>query len=161
MAHASEVTGLAFDMASNYLAACNRGGIVQLYSLDSMMRLRVIFSFTINQDIPKAIAFGQIGGDQCNILVFGLYNGQVWVLYEIMMLYYKQTDSRSYTFKGLDGKLVNTIKTGDLMCMCYEEIKWNDINLITAAMWMLMLKKCVLHRQSCTRCSIISPSFWG
>ena len=141
MACASEVTGLAFDMASNYLAACNRRGIVQLYSLDSMMRLRVIFSFAINQDMPKAITFGQIGGDWHDILVFDLYNGQVWIPYEIMMLHYKQTDSRSHTFKGLDGKLVNTVKTGSLMCVCYEEIKWNDINLMAAAMQMLMLKK--------------------
>lgn len=77
MARPSEVTGLAFDAASNNLAACNRGGVVQLYSLDSRMGLRVIFSLTINQEIPKAVAFGHIGGDRRDVLVFGLHNGKM------------------------------------------------------------------------------------
>jgi hypothetical protein len=76
MARPSEVTGLAFDATSNYLAACNRDGIVQLYALDSMMALRVIFSLTVDQDIPKAIAFGQMG-DSRDVLVFGLHNGKM------------------------------------------------------------------------------------
>lgn len=77
MARPYEVTGLTFDTASNYLAACNCDGIVQLYALDSMMALRVIFSLTVDQDIPKAIAFGQMGGDSHDIMVFGLHNGKM------------------------------------------------------------------------------------
>jgi hypothetical protein len=77
MARPSEITGLAFDTTSNYLAACNRDGIVQLYALDSMMALRVLFSLTVDQEIPKAIAFGQMGGDNRDVMVFGLHNGKM------------------------------------------------------------------------------------
>lgn len=80
MARPSEVTGLAFDATSNYLAACNREGIIQLYALDSMMALRVLFSVTVDQEIPKAIAFGQMGGDGRDVVVFGLHNGKMLVL---------------------------------------------------------------------------------
>ena len=77
MVHPSEITGLAFDATSNYLAACNRNGMVQLYVLDSMMTLRVLFSLTVDQEIPKAIAFGQMGGDNHDVMVFGLHNGKM------------------------------------------------------------------------------------
>jgi hypothetical protein len=77
MARPSEITGLAFDPTSNYLAACNRDGIVQLYALDSMMALRVLFSVTVDQEIPKAIAFGQMGGNSRDVVVFGLHNGKM------------------------------------------------------------------------------------
>jgi indole-3-glycerol phosphate synthase len=77
MARPSEITGLAFDSTSNYLAACNREGIVQLYALDSMMGLRVLFSVTVDQEIPKAIAFGQVGENNRDVMVFGLHNGKM------------------------------------------------------------------------------------
>ena len=77
VARPSEITGLAFDTVSSYLAACNREGVVQLYGLDTNMSLRVVFSLTINQEIPKAVAFGQIRGDMRDVIVFGLHNGKM------------------------------------------------------------------------------------
>ncbi|KAG6839163.1 hypothetical protein C0991_005323, partial [Blastosporella zonata] len=77
IAHASEVTGLAFDAATNHLAVCNRSGIVQLYGLDSTMTLRNEFSILVNEDIPKAIAFGHLGGDKHDILAFRMHSGKL------------------------------------------------------------------------------------
>jgi hypothetical protein len=78
MAHPSEVTGLAFDTTTGYLAAANREGIVQLYAIDGLMSMRNIFSTTLGgQDIPKAIAFGQTVGNNKDLLVFGLHHGTV------------------------------------------------------------------------------------
>jgi hypothetical protein len=76
MAYPSEVTGLAFEPAADHLAACNRDGMVQLYSVDTLLALRNIFSLHVDKDIPKAIAFR---GDR-NVLVFGLHRGKTYVI---------------------------------------------------------------------------------
>ena len=76
IARPSEILSLAFDAASNYLAATNRDGIVQLYALEATMKIRNIFSISIGgKDIPKAVAFGHMGGNSRNLLVFGLNHG--------------------------------------------------------------------------------------
>jgi hypothetical protein len=41
------------------------------------MALRVLFSTAIDQEIPKAIAFGQVGGNNRDVVVFGLHNGKM------------------------------------------------------------------------------------
>lgn len=76
MAYPSEVTSLAFESAAEHLAACNRDGVVQLYSVDTLLGLRNIFSLHVEKDIPKAIAFR---GDR-NILMFGLHSGKTYVI---------------------------------------------------------------------------------
>ena len=76
IAHPSEILSLTFDAASNYLAVTNRDGIVQLYALAAMMKIRNIFSISISsKDILKAIAFGHMGSNSRNLLVFGLNHG--------------------------------------------------------------------------------------
>ena len=60
MANPGEITGLAFDAASNHLAVCNRNSVVQVFAIKAMMKLRVIFSVTISDYVPKAIAYGQM-----------------------------------------------------------------------------------------------------
>ena len=79
VASPSEITGLTYDVATNYLAACNRSAVIQLYAIDPMMILRNIFSVTIGDYIPRSIAFGPLNGENRNILVFGLHNGEMCV----------------------------------------------------------------------------------
>jgi hypothetical protein len=38
---------------------------------------RIVFSVTIDDYVPKAIAFGHMCGDTRAVLAFGLYDGQV------------------------------------------------------------------------------------
>lgn len=79
IASPSEMTGLTYDAATNYLAACNRRGVVQLFAIDTMVKLCSVFSVTIGDYIPRAIAFGPLNGENRNILVFGLHNGEMCV----------------------------------------------------------------------------------
>jgi hypothetical protein len=44
------------------------------------MKTRVLFSVTIQDFVPKAIAFGHLRGNTRDVLTFGLYNGQMSVL---------------------------------------------------------------------------------
>ena len=76
MAYFLEVTGLAFEPAANHLAACNQEGTVQLYSVNTLLALRNIFSLCVDKDIPKAIAFQ---GDR-NVIMFGLHSGKTYVI---------------------------------------------------------------------------------
>ena len=73
----SEITSLAFDAASNHLAVANRNGIVQLYTIDTMMKLRNVFSVVLPQDIPRAVAFGQTDMGKRSLVVFGLHHGNI------------------------------------------------------------------------------------
>jgi hypothetical protein len=73
-----EITGLAFDASSNHLAAYNRNSIMQLFSIDGLMLPRAVFSVTIDNFVPKAIAFSQMCSDDTRaVLVFGLWDGQM------------------------------------------------------------------------------------
>jgi hypothetical protein len=75
IARPSEITSLTFDAASNLLAACNREGAVQVFVIESNMKLRNTLSVAIANEIPKVIAFGQMGRDKRDILIFGLHSG--------------------------------------------------------------------------------------
>lgn len=79
VASPSEMTGLAYDPATNYLATCNRSAVVQLFAIDTMVILRNMFSVTIGDYVPRAIAFGPLSGENRNILVFGLHNREMCV----------------------------------------------------------------------------------
>ena len=79
VASPSEMTGLAYDPATNYLATCNRSAVVQLFAIDTMVILPNMFSVTIGDYVPRAIAFGPLSGENRNILVFGLHNREMCV----------------------------------------------------------------------------------
>ncbi|KAJ7840031.1 WD40-repeat-containing domain protein [Mycena leptocephala] len=75
-----EITGFAFDAVSNRFAVCNRNGVVQVYTLDVTMNLSLLYSKSIPNGSPKAIAFGATNGNERDILIFNLYSGHVDVL---------------------------------------------------------------------------------
>lgn len=79
VAQPSEITGLAYEAASNRLAVCNWSAVVQLFAIDEMVTLRNVVSVTIcaGECVPKSIAFGPINGEDRHLLVFGLHDGQV------------------------------------------------------------------------------------
>lgn len=72
-----EITGLAFNNQSNRLAMTNRNSVVQLYNVDSAMALLVIFSVTINDFVPSSVSFTASEGAVHNVMVFGLYDGNM------------------------------------------------------------------------------------
>ncbi|KAJ6529252.1 WD40-repeat-containing domain protein [Mycena capillaripes] len=76
----AEITGLAFDPPSNRLAVCNRGGMVQVYTLGTTMSLQEVFTLELKNAAPRAIAFGQMYGNERDIMVFGLYGGDIHTL---------------------------------------------------------------------------------
>ncbi|KAJ7836737.1 WD40-repeat-containing domain protein [Mycena leptocephala] len=76
-----EITGLAFDAVSNRFALCNRNGVVQVYRLDASMTIHSLYSKTVPNGSPKAIAFGATSGSERDILVFNLYSGHVDIIH--------------------------------------------------------------------------------
>ncbi|KAJ6540095.1 WD40-repeat-containing domain protein [Mycena sp. CBHHK59/15] len=76
----AEITGLAFDPVSNRVAICHRKGVVQVYALDSAMKLHLIYSICISDCAAKAIAFGETFGNERDVLVFGMYDGAIYSL---------------------------------------------------------------------------------
>ncbi|KAJ7037649.1 WD40-repeat-containing domain protein [Mycena alexandri] len=76
----AEITGLAFDPASNRLTVCNRDSVVQAYTVERPLTLHNLFSVTIGDFVPKAIAFGEFRNNEAEIMVFGLYDGRVITL---------------------------------------------------------------------------------
>lgn len=105
VASPSEMTGLAYDAATNYLVACNRSSVVQLFAIDTMVILRNIFSITIGDYIPRAIAFGPLSGENRNILVFGLHNGEMWVWVNFWMFRCWRRDSSATLYAQAMAKL--------------------------------------------------------
>ncbi|KAJ7123789.1 WD40-repeat-containing domain protein, partial [Mycena crocata] len=85
----AEITGLAFDAPSNRLAVCHRGGMVQVYTVGITMPLSVVFSLALTNVAPRAVAFGQMHGNDRDLMVFGLYGGNI------------------HTLRGNDGTVVN------------------------------------------------------
>ncbi|KAF7289796.1 hypothetical protein MIND_01353800 [Mycena indigotica] len=75
-----EITGLAFDAPTNRLGVCHRGGVLQVYTLSAAMVLHEVFSFKIQNCVPRAIGFGSMNGDQRELLLFGLYCGKAYSL---------------------------------------------------------------------------------
>ncbi|CAK5282754.1 unnamed protein product [Mycena citricolor] len=77
MAGSSEVTGLAFDPATNRLAACHHGGIVQMFMLGAKMAEKEMFSLQIPCCVPGALGFGAMHNNERELLVSGLYCGVI------------------------------------------------------------------------------------
>ncbi|KAJ7220377.1 WD40-repeat-containing domain protein, partial [Mycena rebaudengoi] len=80
VANPAEITGLAFDAPSNRLAVCHRGGMVQVYTLGSTMSMQEVFTLELKNAVPRAIVFGQMHGNERDIMVFGLYGGDIYTL---------------------------------------------------------------------------------
>jgi hypothetical protein len=114
LAHPGEISGLAFEGASNRLAVINRNSLVQLLMVDSLMELRPIFSVTIDDCLPKAIAFGHTNGESQRILVFSMHDGRMYVFLYLLTL--GETDYGRYTLRGSDGKVEYSRNTGGMMC---------------------------------------------
>ncbi|KAJ6553886.1 hypothetical protein B0H10DRAFT_1968037 [Mycena sp. CBHHK59/15] len=77
----AEITGLAFDAPSSRLAVCHRGGMVQVHALGSTMSLQEVFTLELRNTVPRAIAFSQMYGNERDIMVFGLYGGDIHMLW--------------------------------------------------------------------------------
>ncbi|KAJ7067766.1 WD40-repeat-containing domain protein [Mycena belliarum] len=74
----AEISDLAFNAPSNRLAVCHRGGVVQVYTLGSNMILQQVFSLGLKDFVPRAIVFGEMTGNEKDIMVFGLYSGDIY-----------------------------------------------------------------------------------
>ncbi|KAF8235443.1 hypothetical protein L208DRAFT_1256887 [Tricholoma matsutake] len=57
VANPGEITGLAFNAASNHLAVCNQNSVVQMFTIDATMTPRIIFSIPISNYILDIILF--------------------------------------------------------------------------------------------------------
>ena len=77
VANPAEITGLAFAESSGRLAVCNRNAVVQMFTVDARMILHVVFSVSIEDYVPKMIAFAQSDGRSRNILLFRLHDGKM------------------------------------------------------------------------------------
>ncbi|KAF9457838.1 hypothetical protein BDZ94DRAFT_1325982 [Collybia nuda] len=89
-----EITAIAFEAGSNRLAICNRNLVVQIFLTGPNMDLHHVYSVVINDHVPKAIAFAQIGGEYKDIMTFGLYDGLI------------------HTLRGVDGTIHTTRSIG-------------------------------------------------
>ncbi|KAJ7079232.1 hypothetical protein B0H15DRAFT_804502 [Mycena belliarum] len=56
---------------------CHRGGVVQVYTLGSNMILQQVFSLGLKDFVPRAIVFGEMTGNEKDVMVFGLYSGDI------------------------------------------------------------------------------------
>jgi hypothetical protein len=77
LADAAEITGLAFDTSSSRIAVCHRKSTVQSYVIDSSLTPRPLFSVSIRNLVPKAVAFGEFKGSKRDVLVFRYHSGEV------------------------------------------------------------------------------------
>ena len=74
IANPSEITAITFESGSNRLAVANHNSIISLFRVGSKMDLHPIFTVSLKNHVPKALAFGQTGEDK-DIYTFGLYDG--------------------------------------------------------------------------------------
>ncbi|KAF7293372.1 hypothetical protein MIND_01114000 [Mycena indigotica] len=76
----AEITGLAFDLMTNRLAACHRGGILQIYTLRGATIRHEVCSFKIPNCTPQAVMFGSMFGNERELMLFGLHCGLVYTV---------------------------------------------------------------------------------
>ncbi|KAJ7079642.1 WD40-repeat-containing domain protein [Mycena belliarum] len=76
----AEITGIAFDETTNRLAACHRGGVFQVFTLNAKMSLKEVVLGTISRCTPGAVAFGEMHGNERELLVFGVHCGLVYTV---------------------------------------------------------------------------------
>lgn len=73
----SEITSIAFEPESNRLVTSNRNSVVQVFTAGSNVELYHIYSVVVDQHVPKAVAFSPGGGENKDILTFGIYDGKM------------------------------------------------------------------------------------
>ncbi|KAK7000155.1 WD40 repeat-like protein [Favolaschia claudopus] len=73
----AEITALCFDAASNRLVVVNRASTLYSFALNRDLSLRRLSVCGIADVVPKAVAFGDMKDQERQILVFGLFDGQV------------------------------------------------------------------------------------
>ncbi|KAJ7660940.1 WD40-repeat-containing domain protein [Mycena polygramma] len=76
----AEITGIAFDETTNRLAACHRGGVFQTFTLNAKMILKEVLMGKIAKCTPGAVAFGEMHGNERELLVFGVHCGLVYTV---------------------------------------------------------------------------------
>ncbi|KAK0479120.1 WD40-repeat-containing domain protein [Armillaria novae-zelandiae] len=79
LANTSEITSIGFDQASNCIAIASRAGVVQLCGLDNSKRLSAIFTVSMQNHLPKTIAFSttpKAGGGR-PMIMFGMHDGLI------------------------------------------------------------------------------------
>ncbi|KAF8235938.1 hypothetical protein L208DRAFT_1422233 [Tricholoma matsutake] len=64
VANPGEITRLTYEASLNHLIMCNQNSVVQMYTIETKMTPHIIFSVTMN-------------GEDHDILIFGLYDGQI------------------------------------------------------------------------------------
>ncbi|KAF8180504.1 WD40-repeat-containing domain protein [Mycena galopus ATCC 62051] len=79
LAHPSEITGLAYEPASQRLAISNRNAVIQVYRLDDELNLRPISVHRIRDLlVPMAIAFtGSVRGQELLLFANGEHDGHM------------------------------------------------------------------------------------
>lgn len=77
LAFPSEITGIALDGPSERLAVANRLGLIQVWSFDASLRPGIVFSTRLSDIVPKAVAFTDHTNINRDVLVFGMFDGQV------------------------------------------------------------------------------------
>jgi hypothetical protein len=90
--------------------------VVQLFAIDTVITLRNLFSVTMDNYLPKSIAFGPMSGETRNVLVFGLHDGHMYVFLNKGLLYFGSNDTR-HTLNTKNGKIQDTIQLGCMMCV--------------------------------------------
>ncbi|KAJ7770758.1 WD40-repeat-containing domain protein [Mycena metata] len=80
LAKPAEITSLEFDAPSNRLVVCHRGAMVQAFVLDNTMAFTPVFTLEVKNAMPQAVGFGQMHGDEREILVFTRDEGDIYVL---------------------------------------------------------------------------------
>ncbi|KAJ7120068.1 WD40-repeat-containing domain protein [Mycena epipterygia] len=97
MTDPAEVTGITFDAATNRLCVCHRNSVVQSYTMDRTATPQPVFSVSVKNFVPKAISFGEYRGNDRDVKVFGLYNGQI------------------HTMRGGSGEILSTRQIGGMI----------------------------------------------
>ncbi|KAJ7782049.1 hypothetical protein DFH07DRAFT_765027 [Mycena maculata] len=76
----AEITGIVFDETTNHLTACHRGGVFQTFTLNAKMILKDVLMGKIAKCTPGAVAFGEMHGNEHELLVFGVHCGLVYTV---------------------------------------------------------------------------------
>lgn len=77
MTDPAEITGLAFDAGSNRLAISHRQSTIQIHEMDDKFKPIPMFSVSVKNFVPKALAFGSAKGKHRDLVVFGFHDGQM------------------------------------------------------------------------------------
>ena len=75
----AEISALAYDPVTSRLAVAHRGGLLQMLLLSGTNIRKELYSWPLENCVPRALEFGAVAGNERELLAFGLYCGQVLV----------------------------------------------------------------------------------